>query len=178
MRIKWSWIITFLVGVLVLVLWKMRKKLGMFPYLRQIFVKFEGFRSKPYWDFHQWSWGYGTRVPGSSDDADHPPGGEIDKAKAMVDSFAHVSNDITVLMPLIKKDLSDKQLAAVFSFAYGAGQTPAKRLISRINEGDPEQIEYGFKAYNKVRDSGGSLVVSTSLNRRREYEFNLFMGKV
>ena len=30
----------------------------------ELIKEFEGFHLKPYWDFQQWSWGFGTRAPG------------------------------------------------------------------------------------------------------------------
>ena len=54
--------------------------------------KSEGFRSKPYWDFKQWSVGYGTRASGPNDivtkaEAERRLGMEVAKAASYVDKL-------------------------------------------------------------------------------------------
>ena len=56
--------------------------------LQPFLVKWEGFLQFPKWDFKQWSWGYGSRVPGSVDDPAINPGGQITRAAAMIEALS------------------------------------------------------------------------------------------
>ena len=41
------------------------------PGMVELIKSFEGFHPTPYWDFQQYSWGYGTRAPGANGPIDH-----------------------------------------------------------------------------------------------------------
>jgi hypothetical protein len=61
----------------------------------------EGFVDHPYWDVKQWTWGYGTRVPGSVGDKSKNPGGKITKAEALMEQKNHLVTDFVVLSKVI-----------------------------------------------------------------------------
>ena len=165
-----------LLGILIFVIaFLNRKKISkMIEHLKTIFLKFEGFTPVPLWDVKQWSWGYGTKVPGSISDKNIKPPGKITTDKAMQDSFVFVEKAAANIFPKIKVPLNDRQKAAIISFAYNLGygtgnNDPAGKLIQDINSKDKGRIEYGFKAYNRANG-----VAMKQLTARRKYEFDLF----
>jgi lysozyme len=133
------------------------------------FKKWEGFSPTPYWDYKQWSWGYGTRVPNSVNNKSVRPLGTITKAEAFNESTAHVTNDYNILCKLVKVFLKDNQWAAYLSFSYDLGVGNAYKLLSNINSGNNEAL--GVQ-WNQYVNAGGQ--VSSDLIERRKAEFALF----
>jgi GH24 family phage-related lysozyme (muramidase) len=139
--------------------------------LKSFLPKVEGFSSTPYWDIKQWSWGYGTRVPGSIDNKNVRPSGTITKDKAMNDAINHVMSDYEYLRPLIKVDLDANQWAAFLSFSYNLGRYNADNLIANINAQDWYELQ---DQWNEYIYAGGQ--ISSYLVQRREKEWSLFAG--
>jgi lysozyme len=137
--------------------------------VKNLIVKLEGFSPKPYWDYKQWTWGYGTRVPGSSYSESDRPIAETNKVAAIAELVQDLSQRQKELQPLIKPELTSGQWAAFLSFAFNAGTAAAKKLIPLINKGDSAAVVSKMKEYNKVRENG-KLVVSAGLVKRREAE--------
>jgi len=131
----------------------------------------EGFRSYPYWDYKQWSWGYGTRVPGSIDDRYMNPGGTITREQAMKDAMSHALRDYNYLKPLITIPLNKNQWAALLSFSYNLGRGNADNLIPNINAGNLDALENQWKQYI---NAGG--VPNDDLIERRADEWSLFIS--
>lgn len=72
---------------------------------------FEGFHPNPYWDFQQYSWGYGTKAPGAN--------GTIDQVAAERELLACLQrNCLPAIAPL---GLAENQAAALASFCYNVG---------------------------------------------------------
>lgn len=138
-------------------------------FLQNFLPSWEGFSSHPYWDNKQWSWGYGTRVPGSVNDPSVNPGGSITRAQAMIDALAHTRADYSYLKPLITRSLSPKKWAAYLSFSYNEGPYNADNLVTNINSGDDVALETQWKKYIYA---GGQ--VSQNLIDRRSAEWNLW----
>lgn len=141
--------------------------------LSDVLMKLESFSSTPYWDFKQWSWGYGSRVPGSVNDKNVNPGGTITKAAAILAALTHVKSDKAVLEKMIKVDLNSNQWAALLSFSYNEGVGNADNLVANVNKQDWPALFTQMRLYNKVTKNG-VLVVDTGLVKRREYEIALF----
>lgn len=141
------------------------------PILDGFFKTWEGFKSTPYWDYKQWSWGYGTRVPGSSTNPSINPGGSITRVKAMADALQHVQTDYLYLKPMIKMPLNPRQWAALLSFSYNEGSGNADNLVKNINSGDMAALETQWKLYIYA---GGE--VNDDLIARRNAEWNLFIS--
>lgn len=137
--------------------------------LKLFLPQVEGFSATPYWDYKQWSWGYGTRVPGSSDNRNIRPTGTITRAKAIQDALSHVANDYKYLAPLVHVKLNAKQWAALLSFSYNLGSGNADNLITNINNRNYSALESQWKSYIYA---GGQ--VNPDLVDRREKEWNLF----
>ena len=129
----------------------------------------EGFSSTPYWDYKQWSWGYGTRVPGSVNDQNKKPTGTISRDKAMLDALQHVNGDYLYLKSLVKASLNANQWSALLSFSYNLGRGNADNLVANINAKNWPALESQWKQYVYA---GG--VINSTLVNRREKEWNLF----
>lgn len=127
--------------------------------------QFEGFRSTPYWDVNRWSWGYGTRAPGSS--------GTITRDEATAELEAHSQDDYNVLAPQITRPLMVDQWAALLSFAYqeGTGNPGAGALVDDINADNDAVLETHWKKYIYA---GG--VVDPNIVARRNKEWGLWMS--
>ena len=137
--------------------------------IKKFLEKWEGFRSTPYWDFRQWSWGYGTRVPGSTDDPNVRPPGTISRAQAMIDAIKHVDGDRAYLEPLLTRDLNSNQWAALLSFSYNLGRGNADNLIPNLNAGKFAALG---DQWNQYVNAGG--VPQDYLIDRRAAEWQLF----
>lgn len=169
MKLK-HWIF-LLIGLAITFLIIKRKKVAAYNYLKDILDKFEGFTETPKWDYKQWSWGFGTKVPGSPalEDWKVPKDLKISKTQAYLDAYNFLKNHEAEIKKLLKVDLSGKQMAALLSFSYNLGMGNAKKIIKRINDGDKEALEYSWKSYNKA---GGEVL--QGLVKRREFEWKLF----
>jgi len=140
-------------------------------FLQPFLQTWESFSSKPYWDYQQWSWGYGTKVPGSSNDPGINPGGTITRDQAMQDMIRYVQNDYNYLAPMIKRSLKPNQWAAYLSFAYNTGKGNADNLITNINSGNDAALEFQWKKYIYA---GGE--INSNLIDRRKAEWQLWIS--
>jgi lysozyme len=138
--------------------------------LQKFLPTWEGFLPNPKWDFHQWSWGYGTRVPGSIDNPAINPGGTITRAQAMLFLLARIETDYTDLRKLISVPLSANQWAALLSFSYNLGVGNADNLVNNINSRNYAALETQWKQYI---NAGG--VPQDDLIARRAAEWALWM---
>ena len=138
--------------------------------LSKFIPAWEGFSATPYWDFRQWSWGYGTRVPNSVSDPTQNPGGTITRPQALLFAFAHIEKDYTDLNKLITVPLGANQWAALLSFSYNLGVGNADNLVLNINRNNYAALEIQWKAYI---NAGG--VPSQQLIDRRAAEWALWM---
>ena len=107
----------------------------------------EVFSPTPYWDNKQWSWGYGTRVPGSVDSPASRPTGTITRAQAVQDAITHTQTDYIYLKRLITVPLRPQQWAALLSFSYNEGPGNADNLVANINAQDMAALETQWKKY-------------------------------
>lgn len=156
-----------------LILANMRKAATWYNLLRDYFTDWETFSATPYWDVKRWSWGYGTRVPGSVDDPNIYPGGTISRYKAFADAYHHADDDFEYLQPLIKVPLTGKQWAALLSFSYNLGPGNADNLVPNINAQKWPELKTQWLQYNKA---GG--VYRQHLADRRIFEVNNFLEDI
>ena len=152
-------------GLLLLFMSASGYALYLVPFLKQ----WEGFRAIPYWDKKQWSWGYGSRVPGSSDNPNNPPGGSITRAAAVTEMLNHVANDYSYLKSVITAPLNTRQWAALLSFSYNLGQGNADNLAANINAGNINALG---QQWNLYINAGGQ--PDPDLIARRAAEWQLF----
>ncbi len=120
---------------------------------------FEGYYSKPYWDYKQWSVGHGTRASGPNDIVDEAEAGrrlraEVDHARTYVDrAGAH---------------LDPGTRDALTSFVYNVGPdaiTGQTGLADAVRSGDPERIRERLLQYTKA---GGKTLPGLVHRRRQE----------
>lgn len=159
-------------GVLALLLWANRRSVATWYHLvKEYFVDWETYSAKPYWDVERWSWGYGTRVPGSIDNKTIVPGGTISQVQAFKDAYQHVQNDFDYLQELISVPLTGGQWAALLSFSYNLGPGSADNLVANINSRNWPALRSQWLLYNKA---GGKY--NQHLADRREYEVSNFFA--
>lgn len=125
--------------------------------------EFEGFREHPYWDFQQYTWGYGTRAPGAT--------GTITRAQALQEMRTKLDELYNYLSPMVTRPLNANQWAAYLSFAYNLGPANADNLLANINSGNFASLETQWKKYIYA---GG--VVNETLRNRRNTEWQIFSG--
>lgn len=163
-----------LIGIgALLILVNMKKVATWYNLLRDYFTDYEDYSATPYWDVKRWSWGYGTRVPGSIDDPNIYPGGSISRIDAFADAFTHAEKDFAYLQPLVKVPLSAKQWAALLSFSYNLGPGNADNLVPNINARNWDALRTQWLQYNKA---GG--VYRQFLADRRLFEVNNFLEDI
>jgi len=137
--------------------------------LKVFLADWEGFQATPYWDVNRWSWGYGTKVPGSSNSKYIVPPGTITREKAMNDLVQYAKSDEGYLKPLITRKLAAKQWAALLSFSYNLGNDDADNLVNNINTWNLSALEDQWMKY---------IYVDHEINQhqidRREAEWQLF----
>ncbi len=121
----------------------------------------EGFRSTPYWDVSRWSWGYGTKAPGST--------GTISRDQAFADMLSYLLSDYALLAKKVTRNLTVNQWAALLSFSYNLGNDDALALVPTINSGDDSVLHDKWMRYVH---SGGQ--VNSTLVERRGKEWDLW----
>ena len=125
---------------------------------------FEGFHPNPYWDFQQWSWGYGTRAPGQN--------GTITREQAHQELVAYLDrNCLPHIAPL---GLADHKQAALASLCYNLGpeQFTRSHTFQQARAGNHQAAATGFM--NWTRANGEQL---PGLVNRRRREQAVFLGK-
>ncbi len=151
-----NWVLAGL-GVLAIVL--LAGQASILKLAAELVIKFEGFRSKPYWDVNRYSWGYGTRAPGST--------GTISKARAFAELMETLVTDYNYLQPMISRKLAPAQWAALLSFSYNTGRGNADNLVTNINSGNDYLL--GIQ-WNKYIYSDGKVNPVLVDRRAREWQ--------
>lgn len=137
-----------------------------FKYFFDFIKKYEGFSSKPYWDYRQYTWGYGTKTP------DGKEGSIITKAEAESEVRKDFEARKKELSKVLKKQLNPNQWAALLSFSYNLGISLGKKMAEYINTLPIESLR--SKWYQYVY-AGGK--INKGLIDRRRAEFQLFIKK-
>lgn len=123
----------------------------------------EGFSATPYWDINRYSWGYGTAAPGST--------GTISRDQAFSEMFSHLMADYSTLSKKITRSLNVNQWTALLSFSYNLGVGNAENLITNINAGDDDALQF---QWNQYIHAGGQ--VNSDLVTRRQKEWSLWVS--
>ena len=125
---------------------------------------FEGFHRVPYWDYQQWSSGYGTRAAS--------PNEVIDKATAQQRLDDHIKKVSADIQDLVTVPLRQNQLNALISFQYNTGGLEGSTLLERLNQRDYNGAAAEFDAW--VHADGEVL---PGLVTRRKQEKQLFLSE-
>lgn len=128
----------------------------------------EQFKASPYYDFGQWSNGYGQKC-----DKDAAPITEAQASKNLADYLAGL---LTKVVPLIKVKLTANQGAALLVFSYNVGDAALAKstLLKRLNAGDIAGAAAQFAVWNKATVDGKKKVLP-GLVKRRAAEKELFL---
>ena len=122
----------------------------------------EQFSTTPYWDRHQFSWGYGTKAPGA--------GGTITKVDAEQELVSYLE---TYCYPLINPlTLTKYQEAAINSFCYNVGpdQFSSSKVYTYLRTGAHTKAANELDRWTK--SNGEEL---PGLVSRRKIEKDLFL---
>ena len=145
----------------------------------KLIKKFEGFVAKPYFDYSQWSVGYGTACEENA----YPDG--ITKEEADVLMRAHVATLETNLNKFIKSNklnLNQNQFDALISFSYNVGcnwMYGTSQLITEsvINGATGNDFIFAMSRWCMVTENG-VMKVNQSLLNRRLIEANMYLNGV
>lgn len=129
----------------------------------------EQFRADPYWDFGQWSNGYGQHCEKGA--------APITEEQASLRLAAYLAGLAAKIMPLVKVKLTDNQGAALLMLVYNIGipNFTKSTLLRKLNAGDHQGAAEQFLVWNKSRVNG-KLVVLGGLKKRRADERALFLS--
>lgn len=95
-----------------------------------LIAEFEGFHPTPYWDYGQWTWGYGTKAPGKS--------GTITQEQAKAELGNAIAAIDAELNRMVKVPINANQRKALTSLGFNVGTHALgrSRLIRKLNAGD------------------------------------------
>lgn len=129
----------------------------------------EGFSATPYWDYSQWTWGYGTAA---GYDQNNKPQGVISQANAKIALIDRLKTDYVKIATDLNSPISQNQMIALLDFSFNLGYGDAKKIVNYINSGaTSDQITAKMQLYI---NAGG--VASTDLIDRRAKESDLFLS--
>ncbi len=96
----------------------------------ELVMELEGFHATPYWDYAQWTIGYGTKAKNKNE--------TVDKAETRTRLEADLAKRSEVVSRLVKVPLTPNQRAALISFTFniGDGAFEKSRLLKKLNAGD------------------------------------------
>lgn len=142
--------------------------------------KYEGYSSNPYWDFKQWSIGYGSFAGSYKKDA--KPSLLVTPASASVMLIKQLQPYVKNILSLIKVKLNQNQFDALVLFTYNLGSgilsksssTFGVSLLTDLNNMNFVRFAERMKRYDKVNDNG-VWKVNEGLVKRREAEIKLFL---
>ena len=144
----------------------------------EILKTFEGFSLYPYWDYSQWTVGYGTRVPAGKLTEYQANGIPVDEAQALLmeylDSMGSAVNSFADKFGL---QLTQAQFDALLSLSFNCGTSwlyKASTLRTAVIEGwTGDDFIFAFAQWS---NSGNETI--PGLIRRRLAEANMYLNGV
>jgi lysozyme len=129
------------------------------------FIKpLEGFAAKAYWDYKQYSYGYGTKAPNAT--------ATIDEKTASSMLMSLLAEDERQIRKLLKVEVTEGQMIALLSFNYNLGLGNTKKITDRMNKGMNKTLVAA--AINLYINAGGK--PHAGLVKRRLKEAALFIA--
>lgn len=128
--------------------------------------KFEGFHKNPYWDYRQWTSGYGTKAKNKNesitkDTAERRLKEELGNAEKLVRNFLKKHE--------VEDDAPEGVIAALTSLTYNAGAKWMKQgLGKKIRKGQWTSAKSNFVQYNRA---GGKRLAGLVERRNQEVEW-------
>jgi GH24 family phage-related lysozyme (muramidase) len=151
------------------------ERVDIHPDTLEFMKKHEGFRPNAYWDYKQFSVGYGSGT--------HTDGKPVSKNTKVTEEQAHdmmVHHIKNRIIPKVEKysiweKMNDNERGGFTSFLYNVGEHVIgsknhPTINSAIHSGDVRKVYDAMALYNKVTDSKGNRSVSRGLQARREAE--------
>lgn len=140
--------------------------------------KWEGFSAKPYWDYRQWTIGYGTSVP--ADKLEEYKANGISKEEAEQHLIEHLAKDGEAVNAFIDKHgltFTQGMFDAIVSLCYNCGKSwlnESSTLITAIIEGwTGDDMLFALGQWSTA---GG--VTQPALIRRRLAEANMYLNGI
>lgn len=135
----------------------------------QAIQQFESYHQKPYWDYKQWSVGYGTKASGPDDVLSG-------KEEAVQRQLQEMQQYEDAVRKNIRVPLTQNQYDALVSFTYnvGPGGVQGSTVQKRLNAGDYKGAADAMLMWNKATVNGKKQVLR-GLTNRRKAERKLFL---
>lgn len=124
--------------------------------------RFEGFATKAYWDFRQWSVGYGTVAR---------RGERVTRAKAEAKLRRELAQVERWLERNVKVPLTQNQVDGLTSFGFNLGTSRLNDLRADLNAGKFQKVARNMRHYN---NAGGR--PHRGLTMRRKAESRLLLS--
>ena len=139
----------------------------------------EGFSQKPYWDYAQWTVGYGTKCPDDKLDEYKTNGISRDAAESLLRSFvARFEAELDSFIKRTGVTLNQYQYDALLLFSYNCGTSWAystSGVLYKAIVGGATGNEL-INAFSRWCNAGGQ--IKTFLLRRRQCEANLYLNGI
>ena len=139
----------------------------------------EGFRAIPYWDYSQWTVGFGSECPAEHLERYKKEGIPVDEAEALfAQHLARFEKAVNKFIDTHGLTLSQQQFDALVSFTYNLGSGSLNKtsntIVSAVLNGATEnELIYAFSIYCMA---GGEF--QPGLMRRRLAEANMYLNGV
>lgn len=142
-----------------------------------ILKKYEGFSAKPYWDYAQWTVGYGTKCPDDRLEYYKTHGITEAEAESLLQVYiAKFENALYKFMDRTGVKLSQQQFDALLLFSYNCGSawSSSGLLYNAVVSGATgNEVIYAFSRWC---NAGGE--IKLSLLRRRLRDANMYLNGV
>ena len=139
----------------------------------------EGFSSKPYWDYAQWTVGYGTKCPDDMLDYYKQYGISEQEAESLLRTYlVKFENELYKFMNRTGVELNQNQFDALLMFTYNCGSgwsydTSGTFYNAIVSGATGNDLIYAFSRWSSA---GGRIL--TSLLRRRLCEANMYLNGI
>lgn len=137
----------------------------------KLIQEFEGFHSKPYWDYAQYSYGFGTRAPCNTEAECASVSISREAAKQEMAAFLEATCAPLIQSVEVYDDMTQGQQAAFYSLCYnlGGGQFSSSDAYKTLQAGDVIAACGLFDLYVKAEENG-VMIELAGLSRRRNRE--------
>ncbi len=139
----------------------------------------EGFSKKPYWDYAQWTVGYGTKCPDDKLEEYKQNGITEEAAESLLRSYiARFESEINSFAAKTGKKMNQNQFDALMLFSYNCGtgwMYSTTGILYKAIVGGATGNEL-INAFSRWCNAGGE--IKTFLLRRRLSEANIYLNGV